>query len=301
VVLAELCAIIESAVLARGAALMGVVNVTPDSFFDGGRYFASGEAARRVDAVLEAGATIVDVGGESTRPGAESVHADEQIARIAPAIARAVERGAVASVDTTNAEVADFALLRGARIVNDVSCLADTALADIVSRREAALIVMHSRGPMTRMAGFSQWPEDGYADVVGEVRSELETARARAVARGVRPEHVFIDPGLGFAKSARHSFELLRRLGELRTPGDVLVVGPGRKSFIASVDPSSPEGRLGGTIAASLIAVERGAQVLRVHDVREVRQALAVAMAARVGSPSSPRAPAASEDVPRAG
>ena len=262
---------------------MGVVNVTPDSFFDGGRYVAASDAAARVDAVVDAGATIVDVGGESTRPGAEPVLAQTQIARIGPAIQRAAERGAIASVDTTSAEVAEFALQRGARIVNDVSCLADPALADVAATHGAALIVMHSRGPMSRMPGFSEWPEDGYTDVVGEVRRELEAARARAIARGVRPEHVWVDPGLGFSKSARHSFELLRRLGELRTPGTaiVMVVGPGRKSFIASVDPSSPEDRLGGTIAASVIAAERGAQVLRVHDVREVRQALAVAMSAR--------------------
>jgi dihydropteroate synthase len=266
---------------------MGVVNVTPDSFFDGGRYVTEMQARERVDAVIDAGAIIVDVGGESTRPGAEPIGAEEQISRITPAVERAVERGAVVSVDTTSAEVADFALRQGARLVNDVSCLSDPALADVVAARGAALIVMHSRGPMSRMPGFSQWPEDGYRDVVAEVRAELEGARARAVARGVRPEHVFLDPGVGFAKSARHSFELLRRLGELRVAGSVLVVGPGRKSFIASVDPSSPEDRLGGTIAASLIAAERGAQVLRIHDVREVRQALAVAMAARPESPDS--------------
>ena len=260
---------------------MGVVNVTPDSFFDGGSHLPAGAAALRVDAVIGAGATLVDIGGESTRPGAESVPAAEQIARVAPALARAKERGALVSIDTTSPEVAEFALARGARIVNDVSCLSDPTLAEVAARHEAALLILHSRGPMTRMPGFSSYPEDGYADVVTEVRVELGAARERAIARGVRPEHVWLDPGLGFSKSARHSFEVLRRLGELCSAGSILVVGPGRKSFIASVDPSAPEGRLGGTIAACIAAVERGAQVLRVHDVREVRQALAVTKSAQ--------------------
>jgi dihydropteroate synthase len=273
---------------------MGVVNVTPDSFFDGGR-FADEDAARaHVDALLEAGAELVDIGGESSRPGAAAIDAAEQIRRIAPALAHAVRRGALVSVDTTNAEVADFALGRGARIVNDVSCLADVELARVTARHQAAIIVTHSRGPMAKMAGFSRWPENDYADVVADVKREWAASRDRATDAGVRAENVFFDPGLGFSKSARHSLELLGRLDELRSTAAVLVVGPGRKSFISSVDPSSPADRLGGTIAASVLAVQRGAHVLRVHDVREVRQALAVVRSAstsRTTSTEDARAP----------
>lgn len=274
--MAELCAIIESAVRARGAALMGVVNVTPDSFFDGGRYVEPHAAEARVDELLAAGATIIDVGGESSRPGAPRVSEDEQIRRVAPAITHAVKRGALVSIDTVSAEVAEFALEAGARIINDVSCLADAALARAAARHDAAIIVTHSRGPMATMAGFSQWPEGDYADIVAEVRTEWCTARDRATEKGVRPEYVFCDPGIGFSKNARHSLELLGRLEEFRSMGATLVVGPGRKSFISSVDPSPPNERLGGTIAACVLAVQKGAHVLRVHDVREVRQALAV-------------------------
>ena len=255
---------------------MGVLNVTPDSFSDGGRFLDASEATAQIDSLLAAGAAIIDIGGESSRPGAPSVAPDEQIRRIAPALTHAVGRGALVSVDTTSPEVADFALERGARIVNDVSCLAEPELARVTARHDAAIVVTHSRGPMAKMAGFSRWPENDYADVVTDVKAEWGAARDLAVNAGVRPEHVFCDPGFGFSKSARHTLELLRRLDELTAMGALLVVGPGRKSFIAAVDPSGPADRLGGTIAACVLAVQRGAHVLRVHDVREVRQALAV-------------------------
>jgi dihydropteroate synthase len=164
--------------------------------------------------------------------------------------------------------------------VNDVSCLGNESLADVAARHGAALLMMHARGSMAKMAGFSKWPDDGYGDVVAEVKEELAAARDRALARGVRPEAIWVDPGIGFSKNARQSFELLGRLAELRGLAPVLVVGPSRKSFIAAADPSEPADRLGGTIAACLVAVDRGAQVVRVHDVREVRQALAVRRAA---------------------
>ncbi len=274
--MAELCATIESAARAEGAALMGVLNVTPDSFSDGGLFLPPGAAQAHIDALVAGGASIIDVGGESSRPGAEVVPPDEQIRRVGPAVDHAVRRGALVSIDTTSPEVADFALRRGARIVNDVSCLSDPELARVTARYDAAIVVTHSRGPMAKMAGFSRWPEADYGDVVADVKAEWSDARDRAVALGVRPEHVFCDPGFGFSKSARHTLELLRRLHELRATGALLVVGPGRKSVISAVDPSAPGDRLGGTIAACILAVQRGATVLRVHDVREVRQALAV-------------------------
>jgi len=283
--MAEIYATIESAVAARGAALMGVVNVTPDSFFDGGRYLTEDAARGRVDEVVGAGATLVDVGGESSRPGAPPVAAGEQKARVEAALRQAALRGVVASIDTTSPEVAEFALSLGARVVNDVSCLADEGLARVAARSGAALILTHSRGPMAAMRGFSDWPDDDYGDVVEDVLADWNAARARAVRVGMPAENVWLDPGYGFSKNARQSLELLARTAELRHATPVLVVGPGRKSFLASVDPAPPEQRLGGTIAACLVAAERGAQVLRVHDVREVRQALTVARAARPPRP----------------
>lgn len=264
---------------------MGVVNTTPDSFYDGGRYAEASSAATRVDDLLSAGAAIVDIGGESSRPGAAEVSAEEQIRRVGPALAHAVSRGALVSIDTTTPEVARFALERGARIVNDVSCLRDPDLARVAAEHGAVLIITHSRGPMSRMQDFSRWPEGDYGDVVKDVLAEWGAARDVATSLGVRRENVWLDPGLGFGKSARHSLELLARLAELRAAGTIVVVGPGRKSFISAVDPSPPAERLGGTIAACLTAVSRGAHVLRIHDVREVRQALALTRATAQAEP----------------
>jgi len=258
-----------------------VLNVTPDSFYDGGRYASEAEARARIDRLLAEGATVIDIGAESSRPGSEPVPAGVQIDRLKAALRYAVERGAVTSVDTTSPEVAERALALGARIVNDVSCLADAELARVTAQAGATLVLMHSRGPMSKQAGFSLYPDSGYGDVVADVRAEWRAARDRAVAAGLPREDVWFDPGLGFAKNARQSFELLARLAELTDEGVPIVVGASRKSFIASVDGSAPEDRLGGTIAAGLLAVERGASVLRVHDVLPARQALDVARQAR--------------------
>jgi dihydropteroate synthase len=258
---------------------MGVLNLTPDSFYDGGRYEKADAAEARIDALLEEGAQILDVGAESSRPGSPIVPANEQKERLASALAHAVRRGATVSVDTTSPDVADFALSAGARIVNDVSCLADPELARVAAHHDAVLILTHCRGPMSSMPGFSDWPDDDYSDVVEDVIAEWADARDRACAAGLDRDAVWCDPGLGFSKNARHSFDLLRGLGRFERLEAPIVVGPGRKSFIASIDSSPPEQRLGGTVAACLVAADNGASVLRVHDVAVVRQALAVARA----------------------
>jgi dihydropteroate synthase len=271
---------------ARGAALMGVLNVTPDSFYDGGRYLEPAAAGDRVAELVAEGAAIVDIGGESSRPGSEPVPALEQIRRLEPAVRCALALGsALVSIDTTLPEVADRMLSLGAHIVNDVSCLSDPELARVTARHQAVLIVMHSRGPMSKMEGFSRYPEHGYGDVVLEARAEWRAARTRALEAGMPERDVWLDPGIGFAKNARQSLEILGRLAEFGNEGVPVVVGPSRKSFIAAVDAAPAEQRLGGTIAACLIAAERGAKVLRVHDLQAVRQALAVARAAN--DPSS--------------
>jgi dihydropteroate synthase len=164
----------------------------------------------------------------------------------------------------------------GAVYVNDVSCLADADLARVTAKRGATLILMHTRGVLGSMAGFSEYPDDAYDDVVADVKREWCAARDRAMAAGLPRERVWFDPGIGFGKNARQSFELLRRLAELRSLGVPLVVGASRKSFIRAVDDAGPEERLGGTIAACLWCAAHGADVLRVHDVRAVRQALSV-------------------------
>jgi dihydropteroate synthase len=263
---------------------MGVLNVTPDSFFDGGRYVEAEAGRQRIDRLLAEGAAIVDVGAESSRPGAVPVPAAAQIDRLSPALNHAVSRGAMVSIDTTSPEVADYALRAGARIVNDVSCLANVALADVAARHSATLVLMHARGSLGVMKGFSDYPDAAYGDVVSDVLREWRAARDRATARGLPPEDIWLDPGIGFAKNARQSFELLGRLGELTREGVPVVVGPSRKSFIAAVDGAVADERLGGTIAACLLAAERGARVLRVHDVAAIRQALGVARLARSAS-----------------
>lgn len=263
---------------------MGVLNVTPDSFSDGGRFVDGPSWRARVDAMLEEGVDIIDVGGESTRPRAPRVPATEQMARVLEPIRWAArERGAVVSVDTTEPAVAAAALDAGAAIVNDVSCLADLELARVAASARATLVIMHSRGPMASMAGFSVAAEDAYADVVSDVAHALGDARGRAVAAGVPEGDVWLDPGLGFHKSAAHSYALLRSLSTLVALGAPLVVGASRKSFLARDVAAEPADRIGGSIAAALAAVRAGASVLRVHDVRATRQALAVDAAIRGG------------------
>lgn len=278
---------------------MGVLNRTPDSFSDGGAFMDETLAIERIEAMLAEGAAIIDVGAESTRPGSTPVPAGEQIARIGGVVRAAVARGAIVSIDTTLPEVAAFALGEGATVVNSASLEPAAALAALAARHGAALVLMHCRGSMTDMAGFSAYADEAYDDVVTDVAREWQEAAARALGRGLPREDLILDPGLGFAKNARQSIELCARLDELCALGFPVLVGASRKSFVArAAAPGAekvapPSARLGGTIAATLACAEKGAAIARVHDVLAVKQALAVVAAIqRAARARAPREPA---------
>ena len=255
--------------------LMGVVNVTPDSFSDGGLYFDPEAAVAHGQELAEAGAEILDVGGESTRPGADPVSAQEELRRVVPVISGLAGSQARISVDTSKAAVAAAALEAGAEIVNDVTALrGDADMAGLCAERGAIVVLMHMLGDPRTMQ-----EDPRYDDVVADVKAFLAERLEAAVAAGIDEERVWLDPGIGFGKTGAHNLELLRRLRELRELGRPLVIGTSRKSFIGKVDGSAADQRLGGTIASSILAAAEGADVLRVHDVTEMRQALAVATA----------------------
>jgi dihydropteroate synthase len=257
------------------AKLMGVVNVTPDSFSDGGLYLDPEAAIAHGRELVAAGAEILDVGGESTRPGAEVVDINEELRRVIPVIRGLRGIGCRISVDTSKALVAEAAIEMGAEIVNDVTALrGDPAVALVCAERGATVILMHMLGEPRTMQD-----DPRYGDVVAEVKCFLADRLEFAVAAGIAEERIWLDPGIGFGKTAAHNMELLRRLGELRDLGRPLVVGTSRKSFIGRVDGSAAGERLGGTIASSVLAAAEGAEVLRVHDVAEMSQALAVTAA----------------------
>jgi dihydropteroate synthase len=255
--------------------LMGVVNVTPDSFSDGGLYLDPSAAIAHGMALAGEGASVLDVGGESTRPGAAPVAADEEMRRVEPVVAALAGVAAAISVDTSKAAVAEAALDAGAAIVNDVTALrGDPEMAALVADRGAGLVLMHMAGdPRTMQVN----PE--YGDVVAEVRDFLAARLEVAVAAGVDESRIWLDPGIGCGKTDRHNFELLRGIPELATLGRPILVGTSRKSFIGRTDDSATDDRLGGTIATSILAATAGAEILRVHDVREMSQALKVASA----------------------
>jgi dihydropteroate synthase len=261
--------------------VMGVLNVTPDSFSDGGSFPDAGAAVEAGLALFAAGADWVDVGGESTRPGGASrVDADTEKARVVPVI-EGLRRGGAGplSIDTTKAAVARAALDAGADIVNDVSGLRfDAALPALLAERRVPVVVMHLRGDFEVMHH-----EPRYADVMGEVATELETTLARGVEAGIARERMIVDPGIGFAKDAAHSLEVLRRLPELAALDRPVLVGPSRKSFIGRVLDLPVGERLFGTAAAVAAAVLAGAHVVRVHDVREMIQVVRLADAIRGG------------------
>src|SRR3954471_7682947 len=258
---------------------MGVVNVTPDSFSDGGLFLDADAAVRHALDLAAEGADILDFGGESTRPGAEPVDEAEERRRVVGVI----ERGAGASdaqlsIDTSKVAVARAALAAGASYVNDVTAFrAEPALAGLVAELEVDCCLMHMRGePLTMQ------DDPRYDDVVSDVKAFLEERLAFAVAEGVREERVTVDPGIGFGKTLEHNLELLRRLDEIVALGRPVMVGTSRKSFLGKLTGREGGERVPGTIATNVLALERGASVFRVHDVAPVREALAVA-AATVG------------------
>ncbi len=261
-----------------GPFLMGVVNVTPDSFSDGGSFLDPAEAVDRALRLADEGADLVDLGGESTRPGASPVAAGEEIRRVVPVVERLRARGfqLPISVDTSKAEVARAALAAGADLVNDVTGLADADLARTVAAAGVPAVVTHMRGTPADMQSRAR-----YGDVVREVSEELEAAIARAEAAGVARERIVLDPGIGFAKTAEQSVEVLARIGELRALGRPILVGPSRKSFIGKLTGASVGERVPGTLAAVAACVLAGVEILRVHDVAAARQAALVAAAIR--------------------
>jgi dihydropteroate synthase len=251
---------------------MGVLNRTPDSFSDGGRYLAERDALELARGMVASGAAIIDVGAESTRPGAARVDAAEQLARIGGIVRTLANEGMLVSVDTTSPAVAAATLADGAAMINSVELDPAAELAELARRHGAELCLMHSRGSMTSMEGFSNASEDAYRDVVADVWSEWSRAAALALRAGLSVDDLYFDPGLGFHKSARHSLALVSRASEFTDRGHPTLFGPSRKSFLAP--NTAPTERLGATIASCLALADRGVSVLRVHDVAIVHQAL---------------------------
>jgi dihydropteroate synthase len=259
---------------------MGVVNVTPDSFSDGGRFLASADAVAHGRRLAAEGAAIVDVGGESTRPGASGVSADEELARVAPVLEGLA--GIPLSIDTSKAVVAERALELGAELVNDVTALhGDREMARVVAEHGAYVCLMHMQGEPRSMQAAPR-----YDDVVSEVLAFLDERLAAAVDSGIREEAICLDPGIGFGKTPDQNLELVRRLDEIVALGRPVVVGFSRKSTLGKVlgDPEATQGTMPASLGAAVAAFEKGAWMLRAHDVKETVEALAVAAAVERGT-----------------
>jgi dihydropteroate synthase len=260
--------------LSERGLIMGVLNVTPDSFFDGGKFFTRQRAVEHGLRMIEEGAHIIDVGGESTRPGADAVDAKDEIDRVVPVIADLRAAGAKSiSIDTSKADVARAALDAGASIINDVTGgRADRAMMPLAAQRNAGLIIMHMQGTPRTMQDAPR-----YDDVVAEIREFFRQQYTRAIESGLDPMAIAFDPGIGFGKTLKHNLQLLHSLGDLRIEDRPLAVGVSRKSFLAKVVGSGEvEDRLAPTIALTALLRERGANILRVHDVKQNVAALRV-------------------------
>ena len=270
--------------LSKGPLLMGVLNVTPDSFSDGGEYLESSAAVDRGLEMVAEGADIIDVGGESTRPGSEGVWADEQVSRVVPVIQElASQTDKPISIDTSSSAVARQALAAGAKIVNDVSAgRADEQMFELLAEVGSPVVLMHMLGSPVDMQ-----IEPHYEDVVGEITAFLARVIERAIAVGMHRDRIIIDPGIGFGKTVENNLEILRRLSEFHRLGRPVLLGTSRKSFIGRVlGKESPRDRVWGTAATVALAVASGAHILRVHDVAQMRQVADMAYAIGFGKGS---------------
>jgi dihydropteroate synthase len=258
-------------------AVMGIVNVTPDSFSDGGQWLEPGRAVEHGLELESQGAAILDVGGESTRPGAEPVSLPEELRRVMPVIEGLIAAGTRAqiSIDTSKAPVAEAALRTGATLVNDVTALrSDPRIAELAAAHRSEVCLMHMLGEPRTMQD-----DPHYDDVVSDVKAFLEARMAFAVAQGIAEERILLDPGIGFGKTLEHNLELVRRLDELAGLGRPLVMGASRKSFLGRITGREVDDRVAATVAVNVLAFERGARVFRVHDAGPTHDALRVAAA----------------------
>ncbi|MCE5229400.1 dihydropteroate synthase [bacterium] len=261
--------------LSRRVLVMGIVNVTPDSFSDGGKFFDIERAADHALELIAQGADILDIGGESTRPGSDAVSVEEELRRVVPVIERLAGKIQVPiSIDTMKAEVARQAVAAGAQIINDVTALrGDPKMAGVAGETKAAVVLMHMIGTPKTMQ-----QEPRYGDVVTEVGEFLRERMQAAEAAGIERERIALDPGIGFGKTLEHNVELFRRMGELAALGRPLLIGPSRKAFLGKLlGGAPPEERLEGTIAAVVASICAGARIVRVHDVGPVAKAVKVA------------------------
>ena len=251
--------------------IMGIVNVTPDSFSDGGRYVSAANATCHALRLIEQGADLVDIGGESTRPGSNQVSVEEEMRRIMPVVEALVERNVPVSVDTSKPEVMRAAIAAGAAMINDVNALRAEGALEAVAASGAAACLMHMQGEPRSMQ-----VEPHYNDVVAEVKDFLQQRLDAAVAAGIARERLVIDPGFGFGKTLKHNIELLRNLERFTDMNVPLLVGLSRKSMLGKITGSEVGDRIHASVAAALLAVAKGASIVRVHDVKATRDALAV-------------------------
>jgi dihydropteroate synthase len=255
----------------RRPLIMGIVNVTPDSFSDGGRFFDASTAIAHAHRLIEEGADLIDIGGESTRPDASEVSLDDELARVLPVVDALSEAPVALSIDTSKAEVMRAALSRGASVINDVRSLSEPGALDVVTQSDCGVVIMHMQGtPQTMQI------DPRYVDVTAEVSAFLRDRCKQIESAGIARDRIALDPGFGFGKTHAHNFELLAHLGEVAALGRPLVIGISRKGMLKHATGRSVGERTMASAAAALIALERGARIVRVHDVAATRDALAV-------------------------